>query len=890
MVVRYFSKRAANRGKRSYFTLKRTRDDKIAQQLLDKGYREIPKQGFKRMKQRQAEIDRNEDLYIAQAREQNKRVEPDDVVVDTKTGKKYAPKVHDKDIVFKNKEVKAIPTLSPRESNMILSGELGLPKGSIVAGGKVYTSRETYEQVQKYEREKQKYEREKQFRKEQEAIWSAKKQSVWRERYSPNKTNKKKEMVQAYRPRSQEYYTLSKMGLVSSPEMIVGGKPVNVKSKSVGYDLVSVPKSQTTSIQQPKQPKNRPEVNTSLMPVKEGKVKSYLRGKAETAVQFWQTKERASQERWAPYWEKAQSIRTLGGRIKKSDERRWWSPVKATQEVVGGIQSIPYLFTEMPASTATKLYASTLSQTVEYGRVQREGKRAALTAAKETYSKPSTYIFAATGAYFPAKSRFINEQLRQAAVTKQKTARLIDTKTNTMTDIATTRTKAKIFEPSITNFLKGKGLMKQRTYLSGGGISVKTFMAGDRILSKGKQTIYSGELVKGRVKNLKMETSEIIGETWQNKIVKGKDVPRQYRTELDVTTKTTQPGNMPDVFKTSSSKVTIFSREEFIQPQSWFNVGVGGTAQVRMLFGGRTKQSPIKLGRGLSTYERVSESGRYKYRQYESGTLGIGGKFIDNYIQGFDNSVTLPNYPKDGTVWNFRRTRVSKPFEWIKREKKVTAEQPKPILKQESQVISATPETTSLLFGRSVKSFTGSTILKQKASVYPIIKQSGKSKTTTRTKPTSSIKPLSTTKPIIRTQPKSRSTTMTRTTPIVKSLPITSQKPTSRVSPTTRQRPIQNIQPIDKITPIQNIKPVNKRSIITRVQLNEVPPPPPPPGTGWGSLPPPYYPSSEKKTVGGGSIFKPSYMPSVEALFFGIKGKKPKEEEIRMGLNLRPIL
>ena len=36
--------------------------------------------------------------------------------------------------------------------------------------------------------------------------------------------------------------------------------------------------------------------------------------------------------------------------------------------------------------------------------------------------------------------------------------------------------------------------------------------------------------------------------------------------------------------------------------------------------------------------------------------------------------------------------------------------------------------------------------------------------------------------------------------------------------------------------------------------------------------------------------FKTNYFPSIEALYFNVKGKKPSVEELKTGLGLRPII
>lgn len=160
--------------------------------------------------------------------------------------------------------------------------------------------------------------------------------------------------------------------------------------------------------------------------------------------------------------------------------------------------------------------------------------------------------------------------------------------------------------------------------------------------------------------------------------------------------------------------------------------------------------------------------------------------------------------------------------------------------------------------------------------------------------------------------------TKTKTSPltITQSSSITRVVPMgkTRTSSMLRQQPISinriaqisKISQINRITPISRIAQISRTDVISQSKINTVTQPSVSIGGGFGTtpitpfggfmpgaLPPPLPPIRFNEGTGnrgGGSVFNPKYMPSVEALLFNVKGSRPTKQSVAAGINIRPIL
>jgi len=774
-------------------------------------------------------------------------------------------------------------TLRPREAQQIESGELKLPEGSVVAGGKIYTPG-AYEKVQRYER--QKYEEE--FRREFVGRVETRKAT---KRYAAEKP--KEEYVGALRPRSREFHIMATSGVTPmSPEVALFGTSVRLpKGVPIGYDVVSVPKSKTVSATPTWMPKPKRE---SLLPeIKEGRAKAWTRERAESAVMFWQKKKRASQEQWAPYFEGVEKATTYGGLIKPAEERKWYSPIKVGQEIGTIIGSMPYTLTEYPSDVGTKLYASAWSTPIEPKRVQRAGWETVKESAA-IYKKLSTYIMAAGMAYLPARSIYMKQQVKGGFA--QKTAIKTLTTPKGRIEGAYFKGEARIYEPNIRNLFKEGKLMKLREFKQYGKTTFTQKTMGKRTLIKGKSKVWEYELVKGKRKGLTIRESDVLGETWQLKHITGKGVPKSYETELNAVTKTT----VEPTIMTGKTTATIYSKEMYLKPQAWRSVGVMKGGKTTSLFGGKTFQQeisiPIGEGKGYA-WEIPTPYGLAKH--YKAGTTGImGEKTIKSFAGSFRKPAPPPTLKSKPYGFGFYKKRIPQPFDWLKGKEEVSFKVSEPKKTTRQRVVTEMAKPSKITKERPVTSGTyilgeaqmfGRTILRApKVTNIPYYSHKAK----TRTEPTTRTTSILMAEPRLRTKPPVEGRT---TKPIITSTPPQIVQPTTKTTPIVKTSIVQAQQPISKIKPIITTKPITTTRPTSHLSIiHKIPPAPeetPPPITGGGFMPPiPFFPrgsgGGKKKDV----LFSGKYKPSVEAMFLNIEGAKPSKRQISTGLMLRPIL
>lgn len=819
-MTRIFLVRRSDKGKYTWYDTRRVDDQDTANNLLNRGYKEVTQQQFRSYKnkytpERLATITRqHKEGRVTQVKEH--------IIETSDRGKVYVESL---------------------TGNVVTSKQAPAQTYYTTGDGLQYLSQRSAREsiILKYQS---------QLEQEIPATISEKRGMAAQQLYGI-----KEETVQAYQPRSQEFSAMTQAGYGSSPELLFGGKPVNVKGTGVGYEQVTVPKSQATQLK----------------------------------------KENVS---YLPYVEKPTKLGVWSSKINK--------PLRAkTQWVAGKLFDLDY-----------QGYSSYARSNKLYMFLQGAEKQVVKDVANKPVTTGGLYV---VGGIAGAGSRYLSIRA------------------------ATNITKGNYVRAFLqANVPKAAGVIVSGAYFGGRTqqiVNAPTYEAKGRIFgstaletavmakgfkfgSQGVQNVYDYKAAQRAARfddSLKLMSSKYLygsGKAWQQQGSLGTKYYHQGVSEISLD-------------KYGRATLTVDTYKGRTVPKGSMALNPTGRGEYQLPLDGSVKniqQGTIKIrSPGRATFDtystkqtftmqefKVKASQFYKYDMYPKLTdYGINqpvGSSQQSYISSRGLAYSPFQKSTQTTLTMFKSTSQPTQFTppksrnilWPFTNKKASfGGAYSPSLTVGTGMINVPKYTT--IFGNKVsRPLAGG----YKSSIGGVYDTGTIFVGVYRTKPTyytpyTPIRTLTIYTTPFKTKRRQRekrsyvnigdeTTIVPRQTQPQPVALITPQITGTQSKPSTKTREKTVVVP-DIINPVVPVTPPIRPRYIPR-DLTPDNPPPPPPTSIIGRLPPPYYPKGMSTPQGGGSTFKPSYMPSIEALFLGITGKKPKEEELRMGLNLRPIL
>lgn len=351
--------------------------------------------------------------------------------------------------------------VSPRTAADIKSGRLKLPEGSSITGGVITTPGAARALEAEYEQ------------KRQMALYVAE--------------NTVEKEVNVYKNPAQYY---ASRFFPQTSAIFPNNRP---NPPGVVTETVLVPKTKSYAIPSRQVIRESEQIQASGWQ-SQAAMRKAQKSPADIVVYKMQERESRLNILTKPYTSFVEKTITAGGKYKSPSERKWYSPVKLGQEVAQAAFYLPTVPGEIVKAGGRIYTFSYVSAYQGYKGTGAELARAGVQTA-EVYKKPSTYVIAAALAY-PMAAQAFKAQTIKTYYTRSETVRKVSPMGDSVIDITAYKARTTYKQPSLINFFKGKGLIRNRVFQETGTLTSKTFTSQGRTLVTGQFKARQVEILK----------------------------------------------------------------------------------------------------------------------------------------------------------------------------------------------------------------------------------------------------------------------------------------------------------------------------------------------------------------------------------------------------------